>query len=313
MSLELILNELSTMHPRSNIDMARAVLSKMIQVIRKSSRHGVRKILRTPYGLKKIIIAEGYSIGAWFDDNAVSSEEKIYLKSITATTPVLSGVDASVVEGLELVEYSYNGQKAEGLGYAFSLDTLSISIDDLSGNWDNSLIRLNEYRLNEQGQASTQDVYVKNLMKCLHVETLRTWIEQRVREDAIMERNLWDKRNEYFPNLLFCSCVEYQLVALQPGDPAKRQVYFSLKELDNYVMDWNEGNFNAEDLAKTTPESATREKLYASQLTFTCPNGSARLFSWHRRFTPGCGRIHFFPDEAERQIIIGYIGPKIGV
>jgi len=46
------------------------------------------------------------------------------------------------------------------------------------------------------------------------------------------------------------------------------------------------------------------------QLTFLCPDGKERSFDFHLRFTPGAGRIYFYPKQPGA-IIVGYIGEKL--
>lgn len=40
-------------------------------------------------------------------------------------------------------------------------------------------------------------------------------------------------------------------------------------------------------------------------------DGQVRNCSWHSRFTPGAGRIHFYYDENKKIFYVGYIGEKI--
>lgn len=63
--------------------------------------------------------------------------------------------------------------------------------------------------------------------------------------------------------------------------------------------------------SKVTYESRQREKDLKDKLTFLCPDGKKHLCSWHACYTPGAGRIHFYPVESERIFYIAYIGHKI--
>ena len=83
-------------------------------------------------------------------------------------------------------------------------------------------------------------------------------------------------------------------------------------ELEDYSKKWIRGYFDSEALpSKATPESTSRLNKFTEKLTFACPDNTNRLFSWHLRFTPGAGRIYFFPVDNLKKIIIGYIGYKI--
>jgi len=61
-------------------------------------------------------------------------------------------------------------------------------------------------------------------------------------------------------------------------------------------------------LFKVSPESSMTLEMYGRERTFRCPDGQKRLFSWHLRLTPHAWRIHFYPDEQTKTLIIGYIG-----
>ena len=58
------------------------------------------------------------------------------------------------------------------------------------------------------------------------------------------------------------------------------------------------------------PGTIARPDLAAAR-TFLCPDGEERLFSWHVRYTPGAGRIHFLPLGPREGCLIGYIGHKL--
>lgn len=82
--------------------------------------------------------------------------------------------------------------------------------------------------------------------------------------------------------------------------------------VDKYlVVSMKHNSQDCKGLGWASPESDTREKLFASRMTFLFENGISYLCSWHLRFTPGAGRIHFYHEPTEKKIYIGYIGAKI--
>jgi len=85
-----------------------------------------------------------------------------------------------------------------------------------------------------------------------------------------------------------------------------------LSELESYYSTWKNGIFTGDNFpSKVTSESESRRGRFKMKLIIICPDGGAREFSWHLRYTPGAGRIHFAPDNSKRIFFIGYIGPKI--
>jgi hypothetical protein len=62
-----------------------------------------------------------------------------------------------------------------------------------------------------------------------------------------------------------------------------------------------------------TSESEATLNQYRHTRTFICPDGVPQVFKWHVRLTPGAWRIHFFPLDDKRQLIIGYIGRHLPI
>lgn len=212
--------------------------------------------------------------------------------------------------GERLFEFKYQNQAAKGLGAAYLFDSLAISCDS-DPAWDCvhifiTVVSLEEDTINE----STQEV--KHGSRPEHLEILNDWIRRKTRPSVPNGTELWFKRNIFFPNLIFCESIKSQLIHLNDSHPEFIQIKKRLFELEAYCQKWKQGAFNAASLpSKVTPESATRLKELEAQLTFLCPDDTHRIFSWHSRYTPGAGRIYFFPENNLRKIFIGHIGPKI--
>jgi hypothetical protein len=159
---------------------------------------------------------------------------------------------------------------------------------------------LNELSL--QQPAPNQEV-AKQWMSCL-IKTIRTVKGQGMKANH--------RREDLFPNLVFCDDVYKQVQSLSSGNPILRQVTRRLFELEEFCKSWTHGGFDMDSLpCKASPESDSRLKQLKKELTFKCPDGNERVFSWHVRMTPGAWRLHFSVELGLRKIIIGYIGPKI--
>lgn len=131
-----------------------------------------------------------------------------------------------------------------------------------------------------------------------------------VTEPKILIENgtiLWLEREIFFPNLIFCKNVRKMIENFNSSMPAFVQITQRLFELETYAV--GRGNrFNPDHLpTKISPESVTRLNDFAQELTWECPDGIHRTFSWHSRYTPGAGRIHFYPLMDSNKIIIGSI------
>ncbi len=82
-----------------------------------------------------------------------------------------------------------------------------------------------------------------------------------------------------------------------------------LAELELATAEWTPSSAaQPQWRSRVTPDSDTRKPL----CRFADTDGTMQLFDWHARFTPGAGRLHFRMDAAHQQLVIAYIGTKLG-
>lgn len=191
------------------------------------------------------------------------------------------------------------------------LDSLAISFFSES-KWDVSQLELQIEELNDEGNLERHSACICHASQQAHVESHTDWINDWLQRQVEEGAELWERRTELFPHLSFCETVYKQLALLDCGSPSLRQVVKRLFELERYSQNWLQGiPFEADQLpSKATPESPGRRDQLEEQLTFLCADGEERRFNWHLRFTPGAGRIYFYPKQPG-EIIIGYIGEKL--
>ncbi|MCF2149481.1 hypothetical protein IQ276_024235 [Desmonostoc muscorum LEGE 12446] len=146
-----------------------------------------------------------------------------------------------------------------------------------------------------------------------HVQEHIAWIQERLKTGVSDGLDLWNRRGELFPSLLFCESVSKQIQSLGNGSTMLRQILRKLFELENCCKTWTDGDFDLDILAsKATPESDSRLQKLKDKLTFKCPDDVYRIFSLHLRMTgAGAWRLHFSTELGPGKIIIGYIGLKI--
>lgn len=156
-------------------------------------------------------------------------------------------------------------------------------------------------------------VKVRNCGILDHVDQLIT--SERKRQSLIISSGteLWEKREQLYPHLIFCKEVKRQLeearVSIQIQTIMKRiqilEDYFATYE---GVFDKNEVGFGC----RTESESVKKDKELNECRKFVTPYGKEEYFYWHISF-PGNypGRIHFLPDPEHRVGIVGYIGKHL--
>lgn len=119
---------------------------------------------------------------------------------------------------------------------------------------------------------------------------------------------LWRRRSELFPHLIFLSRVEKDLMSIADSAAAFSQIYSRLVSIDASARDWCSGRVAYPCWAgKITNESSSRAPL----CDFADDSGGTINYQLHARYTPGAGRIHFRTIDDLRLCEIAYIGQKI--
>lgn len=322
MELDLVFNELSVKALAPDKEIAKQWMFQLIQTIRSFTAQGVKVNIRSQVSFYHIMLAPNYSISQWCKE--ASEKERRFIKTLSKKTPLsqdLLNIDIQEIENNQgLLEFRYKDQVALGLGVASPalLDTIAISF--ISNEcWNLSLLEIQSLEYSEEEKEVIENLVVRHASFNIHVEDHVEWIQDKIQIDIADGTDIWDRREDLFPHLEFCENLAKQIQSLYYGTPILKQVEKKLFELENYCKTWTDGVFNADLLAsKATPESQSRLDSLEEKLTFKCPDGKNRIFSWHLRMTgAGAWRLHFFPKLeispklGTGKIIIGYIGEKI--
>lgn len=127
----------------------------------------------------------------------------------------------------------------------------------------------------------------------------------------------WEKKNIIFSNLEFCENTKSQI---ENKGKSKEfdQIMDRLNALNIYASLWKESNneFNVKDCNRNSnlkisheSESTLNNQNLLRQRYFTTPDGDSKLFEIHIK--TGNLRIHIYPDEENRILYIGHIGPHL--
>lgn len=288
----MVLNELSLRTPANDVSTARQWMLSLIDTIQAAIKQGVARVLRTHSDFYNSPFAPNYTILNWRNDNEVDRELRRFFATLITKAPFLNDTSDSEVERSMLSECICSNQAAIGLGIALILESLAISLKS-EQKWDACRVTVQWSYLNELDELINESIEVLHASSGEHIHEHIGWIKSHIREDVVTGVELWERREEFFPNLQFCEMVGEQLKSLQTGNLMLRPVAKRLFELEDYCQVWLSGGFDPEALpSKTTPESKPTLKQYGSERTFICPDGQARIFSWHVRLTPLPWRIH---------------------
>lgn len=307
MALEMVLNELS-LQPADSIYTARQRMNIFIATVRAATSHQASRSIRTKTEIRDITLAPDYPLNSWLYDTAVDLEARRYVMALAARVPFWDGLPELQDRLLEY-DFRFQGQPAPGLGVAYLLDSLAISL--LSDEcWNAALLVLDAQWITGDGDIQNQSANVIHASLPEHVDEHRDWIQERLLSDVRDAADLWERRSELFPQLTFCEAVGPQVRSLSLT--MLRPVARRLIELQGYCHHWTDGGFNPDELpTQATPESQSTLQQFGRERTFLCPDGQERTFSWKVHLTPHAWRLYFHPDPTTRTMIIGYVGPHM--
>ncbi|MDM8561120.1 hypothetical protein [Candidatus Parabeggiatoa sp. HSG14] len=314
-----IFNELSIM-PFTNRYEAKNGLETFINTCVKARDIGIQTLhLHKNIGksLHELQIAPDYTVSQWLQDSEVEKDLKRKFRRIITKTPLISDEEAIAKEQNILSEFKIKIDDeikiAEGLGAAYLLDILCVSFlsHDL---WKTDEIQnIEHWYFEENGIDITTIVAVKHASKPNHLAEHKTWFEQKKRDSLQKSRDLWELRCEFFPYLTLCGQVEKQLTRVGIQSKFFDQIIEKLKRLNEYAKNWQAGSYSSNDVKRygldVSGESDNTLNKYGRQRKFRLLDGKKALFEKHIK--TGDLRFHFYPDEENKVIYVGYIGSHL--
>jgi len=272
--------------------------------------------------LYRLELAPGYLVSHWLYSSSAdraNNDIKERFKEIMTDAPLITGNEPIEKEENErsAFEISLDGKKfkkAEGLGAAYLLDTIALSFLSIRF-WDTHRINdLKHYYLKEDGADTVNFVNVKHASTPGHMSIHSEWIENKRLQSLTAAKDLWERRDEFFPHIILCGQVEQQLktiIGIRSG--YFTQVMDRLKRLDDFAKQWVSGGFSDKALERyglnVSGETEQTMRKYGRERRFKLPNGRREFFEKHIK--TGELRFYFFPDIDEHKIYIGYIGPHL--
>ncbi|MEU5821192.1 hypothetical protein ABZ798_08775 [Streptomyces sp. NPDC047803] len=313
---QLFLNQSSceTTADPDRVNRAMTELAKAMVAVAKEDRDGTGLVLREP--LPALSLARGHSIGKWAGTAGAKNGLWSFLLKMQTKWPHAEAFPEG--ETYSDVAHTHEGEAATELGYAHLLDGVGVSLP-LETRWDADRITLvQEQLLDDDAVGSVvTEVVVRHIATQEHARTHRPWIraqaEDSLREDlraVLTGAELWERRADLFPHLLFLPHVEAQLREMKQEwvHPVRKR----LAEMDRAVRLWDASAQSGEPQwgSTVTPEHATRKRKHCD---FTDFDGETRTFDTHLRFTPDEGRVHFRFVRSTAKVHIAHIGRKLGI
>ena len=234
-------------------------------------------------------------------------EEARFFSRLTTKSPLLSDVAPDIKDRfLACQGKNLSNNEGEPLLFCAIADGIAVGFpSDLI--WDTDRITVSFEELSSDGNLSETSEIIDNLTRSIHADA----ILERSRQDFLKLtslRELWQARDNLFPNLMFGPDVENHLTKLDSsvlGVILKR-----LDSLNESAGEWLEtGGAMPGWKCNVTPESASvnsNPQLRGAR-QFKSHRGTVEMFEWHTRFGND-GRIHLRFDPSLQEVEIGYIG-----
>jgi hypothetical protein len=316
--MDCIFNELSA-QPVGTVADASKVMAHFVQAVISAQQIGLQQV-RIPeelgQNLFSLPLAPDYAVGSWLDDNRVDQVLRERFRLIVANPPLLR---ADEIKTLMVFEQSVfcltepaGVPEAKGFGAAHLGGMLLLSL--LTGDqWDTHELSGWHWYLDADGQEQTAQISVPHFATSDHFNQHKSRIQQQQTEQLTRSADVWDRRTEFFPNLILCGDVKQQLKKVGVSGYLN-QIIDRLRTLDTFAATWTSGNFDLAGLQKQTNlevsvESSSTMNLYSAARRFKLPDGRRELFEMHVK--TGHFRFHFFPDNKQRVLYVGYIGPHL--
>ncbi|MFG3056904.1 hypothetical protein ACGFZP_38950 [Kitasatospora sp. NPDC048239] len=302
MSLTLFLNELSCdsdAGPRE-VDTAMGGFVETLRHLR--GWQSIALVTKSP--LPTAELARGYLYQQWVNENARNRERHRFLLALRSRSPFRDALPLTI--DTSEVEYQHGGRLAEGVGFAHLTDGLAVSLP-VSPRWATSWLDVDIQHLTEDGIENSRDL-ARHCSSPTEADEHKVWAQDAGTSALTTPDEILAAWDEFFPHLQTIPRFERCLRRLDVK--WLRPVRKLLIGLEATAAGWDPATSPEPKWQHPhiTPESQSRQHL----CTFADLDGKNQCFSWHGRFTPGTGRLHFRLLHEERAFRLGYVGDKLG-
>jgi hypothetical protein len=269
----------------------------------------------------RLRLSENYYWQDWYNQNQNSGNIDLIraFRSISTKQPLFSSED--IGNDLELFEVQLNGDTSYSALCAAAWYDAPIASFPTRIPWTGSPIDVQVNTINENSDFKNKTYGIVNFFSLERLRSMEREILQR-RDTAIQSgRELYIKRQEYYPLLSFCGKTEEQLSNWSYNLTLLEQIKESLTALNSFAGAWKDcevaeysdkGLRDAGLSHKVSGESDSvlKNRNLRKDREFWLPTGKKVVFEKHIKISQGF-RIHFYPDNESKFIYVGYIGPHL--
>jgi len=313
--MNIVLNELSALQNNDrtiSVYEARAIIDRFVEILHAlmAGKH-IKSIIATD-DIYAFYIIPDYGIQEWLRDKNVPKKSKDFVRSVYANR-----CERINKENYALSEFMVHvgERRLSGIGCLVAFELCGKVISFLTHQaWSEYIINGIHTVL---GPETDNEVYtetqLENISELNHIARIQIEIIEIAFQNISSGQDLWDNKNLLFPNLEFCDSVKDQLI-----EDSQRfhiqQILIRLQRMNLYFGD-DDMDYNPQKLgykARTESETVQQDPELKKERLFRMPDGTSKYFFDHLGFTGKyCGRIHFWPDKANKRCYIGYIGKHL--
>ena len=314
---EMVLNHASVVAPDRHTLLTR--LLEMTSGMVSLNQLGVAdSALRMSRYMHDISCANGITLWDAIQDlqRQGAREEFVYLVQLSSKVPLLDTVGDSAkdrflrseVTGFDVIDLS--PEDGAPLLYCAITDGVAVGFPS-DPIWEQDQIDVYFNELSSDGEELDEVAEtIDNLTSSEHAETIFQRHQAYRRTDISNFKELWEHRDEAFPNLIFGPDVERQLERINTS--ALRAIEKKLSILDRDAAKWRDVESSMPEWScKVRPESKSvrDNSSFIEARRFRSTNGKSEIFEWHADF--GYDRIHLRFDAPTKEVEIGYIGKHL--
>ncbi|MBC6475751.1 MAG: hypothetical protein GDA48_25520 [Hormoscilla sp. GM102CHS1] len=204
----MVLNELSLSLPARDKQTARQGMLNLVHTANIATDHHINNAIIVHSQFYETEIASGYSVYDWLFDNELSPDERQLIGKFFTNQFFLDDWQDTEIKDERLgSDFFYNEEAAEGLGFAFLLCSLALSVryEPPDPRWESSSITLKRIWIDEEDEddnnPKSAEVEVVHASKVEHIQELIPWIEERIKTSVRDGKHLWERKEDIFPNL----------------------------------------------------------------------------------------------------------------
>lgn len=304
----LTLNELSFQETVDTEYDAKKLIEDFVLLCKTLDSKNILDDIILPESFFSLGLYKDYGFTQWLNDSNVSYTHQQFFRRFLDKHRLYYN-DENINGEFEVCigEHSYLSK-----GCAFATEhnhiLLSFPTNDF---WLKDLIS-GKYRfLDEDGQISESTETLKNIFSNMPKENIISNYTKDLSYGITSGQDLWDKREQLYPNLVFCQNVKDQLI----DDSEKHHIFAVMKKLDRFQQYFSncDNLYSPKELglsARTESESVKTDPELKGLRRFRLPDGNEEYFFDHVSFNGkySDGRIHFLPDNTNNKCYIGYIG-----